>query len=138
MMPLANIMTRDNPAMDLLSRGIRNGAPISPVPGLIIFGLLAAVVTGYLLWRHLRRQRRSPGPRVLLGRAAGALGLSAEQRRCLARLGRQGQLEPVAALVSPQMMMELVGRAEARGGKLGPDEARQVASILDVVTAACD
>ncbi|MFW6146639.1 MAG: hypothetical protein ACOC7R_04820 [Planctomycetota bacterium] len=135
---LANVMTHDNPAMEVLSRAFRDTSPVSPLPGVIIFGLLAGVMGAYLLWRYWRRQRRAPGPRMLLGRAAGQLGLSAEQRRCLYRLGRRARLEPVAALVSPAMMMELVHRAEAREGKLGGDDARQVASMLDVVVAACD
>ncbi len=134
----ANIMTRDNPGMELFSKGMRNWSSASPLPGLIIFGLLAAIVIGYLLWRYVRRQRRAPGPRLLLGRAARQLGLSAEQCRFLRRLGRQGGLEPVAALVNPQMMMELVSRAEARRGKLSVDDARRAASLLDVVAAACE
>ncbi|NLF29928.1 MAG: hypothetical protein GX591_03470 [Planctomycetes bacterium] len=135
---LANIMTEDNPWMETFARGMRNWSPVSPVPALIIFGLVAAIVIVCLVWCSIRRQRRAPGPRILLGRAGRLLGLSPAQRRCLMRLGRQAELEPAAALVSPRMMMELVGRAEARRGKLGADDARQVAGILDIVTAACD
>ncbi len=137
MMPvLANLLDSENGAMAKLSEGLKRTGYGVPGAFCVFLGVLAAFAGAYALWRWRRREMLEPGPRTLLRHVADALGLPAEHRRLLWRLARQAGLEPAAALVSPQLLMQLVHDSEAAGLPLTGEERTEIASILDVVSAA--
>ena len=133
---LANLTTSDNPAMNMISEGLKRTGYAVPGAFCVFLGVLLALAGAYALWRWRRREMLQPGPRTLLRRVADALELPPEHRRLLWRLARQAGLEPAAALVSPQLLMQLVHDSEAAGLPLTGEERTEIASILDVVSAA--
>lgn len=126
----------ENPKLSEVSKSFNAGGHAAPYAALVLVSVLMVLAVGYLLWNHRRRQMQQPGPRALLKRLGDTLGLTAEDRRFLWRLGRAVDLEPAVALVSPAMLMEMVHRVERRGEKLSAEQSTHVASILDTVAAA--
>jgi hypothetical protein len=135
-MTLANLLTQDNSGLRDVAKHFNQSGYAAPYVALVLLSVLATLAAGYLLWNHRRRQMQQPGSRALLKRLGDMLGLAADHRRLLWKLGRAVELEPAAALVSPAMLIEMVHRIERRGEKLSAEQAAQVAEILDIVATA--
>ena len=136
-MMLANLM-RDNPALKELARHARDGGQGSPRILIVLLGIVVMAATGYYAWRWQMRLRREPDSRGLLRLLGDQIGLTPGHCRLLGFLGKATGMEPAIALVCPQMLMNMVQRAQEAGVHLAGKREQEMGQILDIVTWAAD
>ncbi len=135
---LANLLTKDHSKLRHAARNIVHGHRGSAAILLVLLAVAVVVATVYYVWRWQRRVAKEPGSRALLKLGAGQIGLKSAHCRLLCRLGRAAGLEPMVALVSPQLFTLMVQQGKEAGVKLTKEEGRQLSHILDTVSGAAD
>ena len=134
--PPANLLDPANPALRALEKVFQTG-PGSPAVLVLLVAVAAMTATAYYVWRWQQGKLGRPSSSALMNLIADRLGLSRSHRQLLWLLGRTADLEPAMALISPQLLVGLVHRAEKAGLSISPGQTRQISQILDAVSAAC-
>lgn len=135
LIPLANLL-QDNDALREVAKHWNRTGTGSPVILVLLLGVAVMLATAYYVWRWQMRRLRQPNSRALLKLAADRLGLSAVHRNLLWQIGRSAGLEPAVALVSPQLLVQMVHAGEQHGLDLTGRQMLQIGAILDTVSAA--
>lgn len=137
MMGLTLALTRDEV---LRQMGHYVGGPSDSGSSILIIMLAAAVMIGtaYYVWNWQARVSRDVGSGALLGQMGTSIGLNLRQRRLLKKMGRAANLEPSVALISPQLLTELIRRSEMGGMKLSNRQMTLMGRISEIVAASCN
>jgi len=116
------------------------GGPSDSGSSVLILMLGAAVMIGtaYYVWQWQARVSRDVGSRALFRQMSASIGLNFRQRRLLWKMGKAANLEPSVALISPELLTQLIRRNEMGGLTLSARQAMSIGRIMELVVASCD
>lgn len=134
-MMLANLL-RDNPNLHAISKPFGEGGQGSPVILLVLLGLAVGVGAAYAWWKRVQRQKQCPSSGRLLKMLAEPMGMTPAHCRVLRQLAWSAGWEPATALLSPELLGQLLQAGRARGIELTAEQDHQVGQILDLIAAA--
>ena len=120
------------------SHVLRDGNLGSPLILIVLLGVVVMLTTAYYGWRWQRRMEEYVSSPQLLKMLGDSIGLAPIHYRVLRKLARAAKLEPASALISPQLLTQLVHRGEQAGLHLSSEETLRIGQILDTVAAAAN